>query len=225
MSNSKQPDQRDQDLQQLMAPLYREEAEPTDGFEPVPTWALVLFGLLLFWGGWYVATNSGSYRGDILDRGDRQIATEHYPRNQAELAQLGGKLYRTHCQVCHKDNGLGLTGFHPPLDQSEWVVGENGTDARLIRILLHGAHQEMKVKDVAYKGVMPAYGATLKDDEIAAILTYIRTTWGNRGNPIWPADVLATRRAQIGRAYDGTSPYTAAELMTIAQPSDRSSSK
>src|SRR5580698_9728777 len=53
--------------------LWREHAEPHDGFEPVPFWVSLVFGSLLAWGGYYIGTNSADFRRDVYDRSDLKI--------------------------------------------------------------------------------------------------------------------------------------------------------
>jgi mono/diheme cytochrome c family protein len=87
----------------------------------------------------------------------------------------------------------------PPLAGSEWVVGD---EKILTHILLHGVNGEMQVKGVTYKGAMPAWNA-LSDDELAAVMSYIRTEWGNQAAEIKPETVKAEREATQSR----TEPY------------------
>src|SRR4029079_17695513 len=64
------PDEERDSVQGMLDVLYREHAEPRDGFEPVPFWVAVIFGGLLAWGGVYFGTNSGDLRRDVFDRSD-----------------------------------------------------------------------------------------------------------------------------------------------------------
>lgn len=77
-----------------------------------------------------------------------------------------------------------------------------------IRILLHGLQGSIEVQDRTYDGVMPAFGNRLRDEEIAAILTYMRSSWGNEAVPIEPKEIRALR----DRSEDRTQPWTPAEL-------------
>ena len=84
------------------------------------------------------------------------------------------------CAACHQDQGQGMKGLAPALAGSSWV---NGSPQALVRIVLNG-----KVDQLA----MPALG-TLDDETIAAILTYIRKSWGNDAAPITPQTVQSIR--------------------------------
>lgn len=84
------------------------------------------------------------------------------------------------CAACHQDEGQGMKGLAPALAGSTWV---NGSSEAVVRIVLNG-----KVDQLA----MPALGA-LDDETIAAILTYVRKSWGNDASPISPDTVQSIR--------------------------------
>ena len=120
----------------------------------------------------------------------------------------GKVVYSTTCAACHQATGEGVEGTYPPLAGSEIV---NGDEAKVVRIVLHGLTGPVEVAGETYSGMMPPWGGVLKDPELAAVLTYVRSTWGNKGAPITPATVAAIRAATASR----TTPWTAAELATI----------
>ncbi|BCX46661.1 hypothetical protein HAHE_05690 [Haloferula helveola] len=125
----------------------------------------------------------------------------------ATTAQDGGQLYTTYCSACHAPNGEGATGGQfPPLAGSEWVEGDPG---RSISIVLHGLEGEVEVDDKTYNLLMPPQGAVLPDDQIAAILTYVRSSWGNKGGKVDAAMVKKIRAATEKR----NKPWTAKELL------------
>jgi mono/diheme cytochrome c family protein len=72
----------------------------------------------------------------------------------------------------------------------------------VIRIVLHGKEGEM---------LMPPVGGSMTDDQIAAVLTYVRRSWGNTALPVTPDDVREIRGATAGRK----KAWTVAELMGI----------
>ena len=120
------------------------------------------------------------------------------PLNAEEQARYaaGQQQYIASCAACHQPNGEGMTGLSKPLVGSRWVQGNTTS---VIRIVLHGKEGEM---------LMPPIGATLSDDQVAAVLTYIRRSWGNTATPIAPAEVREVRGASLGR----TRPWTEDEL-------------
>ena len=120
----------------------------------------------------------------------------------------GKVVYSTTCAACHQATGEGVEGTYPPLAGSEIV---NGDEAKVVRIVLHGLTGPVEVAGETYSGMMPPWGGVLKDPELAAVLTYARSAWGNKAAPITPATVAAIRAATASR----TTPWTVAELAQV----------
>ena len=192
------------DVTGMHAPIAREQNEPQDGYEPVPTVGILLALALAMWGGYYLGNFSGNFSAASFDGDLPQLAASApaAPKPVDPLA-LGRRVY-TNCMACHQQDGNGLAGQFPPLVGSEWVLGD--TDV-LIRILLQGLQGELVVAGKPYNGVMPAW-ARLEDAQIAGVLSYIRSAWGNAAAPIDAAAVAAVRQATAGRA----AAWQAAEL-------------
>lgn len=108
------------------------------------------------------------------------------------------------CSTCHQPTGLGLPPAFPPLAGSEVV---NGAAEIPIAIVLHGLQGPLKVKGVDFNGAMAAWG-TFSDEDIAATLTYERSSWGNSASAVTAAQVAAVRKATASR----TTPWTWEEL-------------
>ena len=123
----------------------------------------------------------------------------------------GAKVFATTCVVCHQIDGAGKEGLYPPLAGSEWV---NGDEAKMLRIILHGLSGPVEVAGETFSGAMPGWGPVLKDAEIAAVATYIRSSWGNKATAITAAKVTAVRAATKSK----TTPFTAAELARVITP-------
>lgn len=220
-------------VQRMHDTVMREHAEPRDGFEPVPMWVSLIFGGLLFWGGMYIGANSADFRRDVFDRTDLRVertargpdAPDPDPQTVQELMKIGEAKYRNICQSCHQEHGNGDPSQGvPPLAGSEWVIGNEATPARLSRILLYGLHQPITVKGRAYNGVMPSQGGSMKNYEIAAVITFIRNNpaWKHAADhaaPAVTAAVVAAARAKEGtRKTNGTQSVTADELKTKFPP-------
>ncbi len=226
------PDDEARDsVQSQLDMLAREQAEPRDGFEPVPFWVACVFGALLAWGGFYIGTNSADFRRDVFDRSDLAMATNTVtgpaapdpdPQTVEELMKIGAQKFQAVCASCHQPSGQGNPAQNiPPLDGSEWVVGEHASPARLSRIVLYGLSGPIAVKGRTYNAVMPNQGNVMKDYEIASVLTYIRNSWSNaadKGKPpsITAATVRAARAAEGTRKANGTQPMKAEELLKLA---------
>ena len=114
------------------------------------------------------------------------------------------------CAGCHGNQGQGMEHMAPPLNQSEWVTGDKEV---LIKVLLHGLTGPIKVAGKRYKFplVMPGIGqrSDLKDEDLAALLTYIRNFETNDATPVSAKEVAKVRAATKAR---NQSPYSAGEL-------------
>jgi glucose/arabinose dehydrogenase/mono/diheme cytochrome c family protein len=119
----------------------------------------------------------------------------------------GKVMYEATCGACHQPHGLGQEGLAPPLAGSEWVAG---SEARLIRIVLHGVRGPMKVKAQKYELDMPALGV-LEDQQVADVLTYVRKEWGHTFAPV-KADSVKNVRAQLKNREDA---WTQDELLKL----------
>jgi cytochrome c oxidase cbb3-type subunit 2 len=105
----------------------------------------------------------------------------------------GAALFTANCAACHQASGEGLPGAFPPLKGNDVV---NDDDATMhVKVVLSGLH-DSKVGGVAYASAMPPFAATLSDAEIADIVDYERSSWGNHGKPVTAAQVV-TERAKI----------------------------
>jgi mono/diheme cytochrome c family protein len=116
----------------------------------------------------------------------------------AALMERGKQIYTTTCQACHQATGQGLPGTFPPLEGSEWVMGP---PRRLAAIVLHGITGEITVKGEKFHGAMPTFKDQFKSEEIAAVATYVRRTFGKKDDTIDPAlveQVKEETKAQAG---------------------------
>jgi mono/diheme cytochrome c family protein len=103
--------------------------------------------------------------------------------------ERGQRIYRAYCVSCHLADGSGIPGMYPPLQQTDWVEGDAG---RVIRLLLNGMAGPYEVKGNQYNNIMPAHG-TLSDNQIADVLTFVRSNFGNDASAITPDEVHAVR--------------------------------
>ena len=110
---------------------------------------------------------------------------------KSDHQDLGAQLYNARCASCHQGSGQGVSGVFPPLAATSWVTGDK---ARLIGVILNGLNGDIEVSGVAYDGAMPAWANSLEDSEIAALLTHVRTNFGNSASAVSAAEVSAERR-------------------------------
>lgn len=124
-------------------------------------------------------------------------------------AESGEQLYQR-CATCHQANGQGVPGSFPPLAGSEFANAANV--AIPINVVTRGIQGPLTVKGTEYNGVMPAYGTGIEmsDEEVAAVLTYVRQSWGNTASAVTPEDVAKARAAQTSKA-----PVTEEELKAL----------
>lgn len=202
-SDRARPEPEDHGVSRLHEPIARELEEPRDGFEPTPMWWVFGVMALLGWGGWYLGSYSGGWRADVYDERPGAAMASLAPAPPVDPMVLGRRLY-ANCQACHQADGQGVTGNYPPLAGSEWVTGDPDT---VVRILLHGAQGGLEVRGRSFNQVMPAW-KHLKDEQIAALATFVRSSWGNAATAISPETVATVRAATSGR----TQPWTMAEL-------------
>ncbi len=116
--------------------------------------------------------------------------------------------YEQVCAACHQATGVGVEGAFPPLAGSSWVTGRAAVP---IAIVLHGLQGPIDVSGKTYNSAMTPWATVMTDAEIAATLTYARSSWGNRASAVTTAQVRAVR----ARFATRTTPWTAAELRAI----------
>ncbi len=100
-------------------------------------------------------------------------------------AHNGAQVYSTNCSSCHQATGQGLAGAFPPLAGNPYVTGP---PTPVIHTLLYGL-AGAKVEGKSYGAQMPAWKGQLSNGDIAAVITYIRSSWGNKASAVTEADV------------------------------------
>jgi nitrite reductase (NO-forming) len=103
----------------------------------------------------------------------------------------GEEIYINYCLSCHMDKGQGIESVYPPLAKSDYLMADK---KRAIRQVLYGANGEMVVNGKTYNLEMT--GFDLNDQEVSDVLNYIRNSWGNKGEPVKPVEVKATRETK-----------------------------
>jgi mono/diheme cytochrome c family protein len=142
----------------------------------------------------------------VLERvgwpGKAGMAAAAAPLTPAEQQRFaaGQEIYNTVCAACHQPDGRGREKLAPGLVGSELALAAPGVPAR---ILINGKEGPV--------GLMPPLGAGMADEQVAAVLTYIRRAWDQTGSAVAPADVATVRAAVAGR----TRPWTNEELQQI----------
>ena len=119
----------------------------------------------------------------------------------ADQAGDGEQVYGTVCITCHQADGNGLQGAFPPLAGSAVATGDAEVS---IKIVLSGLTGEMTRGGATYNGMMTPWGGTMSDADIAAVLTYVRSSFGNSADAVTEAQVAEVRAATSSQ----TTPYS-----------------
>ncbi len=193
--------------------IFPNDLEPTVGSGAIflPMWIVGLLGFLLYWGCNYVDDHGGRYSGLVYEPylSTNQLASLKPGGGDVEM-DLGRVHYKTLCAPCHQESGLGAAALAPPLVGSEWVTGPVG---RVIRIPQTGLTGPIQVNGKEWNQIMFAAGAGLEDKQLAAVLSYIRNSWGNSAPKVTADQVKKVRAELQGR----TDPHTAEELLKITE--------
>ncbi|AFI83323.2 c-type cytochrome [Methylophaga nitratireducenticrescens] len=117
------------------------------------------------------------------------ISSQSFAIENSESFIEGKKLYESNCLACHQANGQGMKGVFPPLAGSDYLMADK---QRAIGVILNGLQGEIIVNGEKYNSVMPAF-TSLKDNEIAHIMTYVMNAWGNQGELVTVDEVTQLR--------------------------------
>lgn len=180
---------------EILPQQERENPEPHERSNPMPWPMGLLVAAMLAFGIVYIAyseVDTPSSWGD--GRTQAELAGE--PRASSAKVD-GGAIYASLCVACHQATGQGLPGVFPPLAGSEWV---NGSETTLAAIVLHGVNGPMTVKGSNYAGAMPAFKEQLDDAQLAALLSHLRSQWGNGSAAVEASTVTKVRDATKQRA-------------------------
>ena len=139
--------------------------------------------------------------------GAEELKVRELTAEEGERFEKGRGLYEATCVQCHLGSGMGQTGQAPPLRGSKWVLGN---EARTARIVLGGLRGEVEIDGERWDGEMPAVG--YGDDELAAVLTYVRREWGNGAEPVTTATIAKVREETKGRREAWTLKELEAEV-------------
>jgi len=178
------------------------EPRMTDGV--VPVWLFIVLFVLLYIGMYYFDHQGGWFNPQVYApyKSFAELQNFQPPTGGVNL-ERGKTVYENVCALCHNTDGSGKPGQAPPFVGSEWVLG---SPARVVRIPLVGLTGPVKVKDQEWNLSMPAMGAALSDEDLAAVLSYMRQSWGNKAAAIMPEQVKAIRTEVGGRSQLWTVP-------------------
>jgi mono/diheme cytochrome c family protein len=186
--------------------------EPVATRSTAPMWIIVVTLLLIFVGGYYFDQHSGWFNAKVYSPYTSTEQLETYQPKSGEAAALarGKAVYESVCGICHGVDGLGKPGQAPPLAGSEWVITKGFN--RLAHIPLAGLTGPIQVSGKDWSLSMAAMGAALPDDDLAAVMTYIRTAWGNKASAVTGDDIK-----KIRAGVKSSQPLTHDQIMQIPE--------
>lgn len=208
----------------------REAPEPEEGTRGIPKVVFAWIVILLIWGvGYYTwqigkpmqggdsrtADATASQQSDVstglsatpasADSSGSKVAGS--ASSTAGTKPNGAAIYNAHCSACHQPTGQGIPGAFPPLAGSQWLQGEPHISVAIVHDGLQGP---IEVAGNTFQGVMPKFGATLSDAELAAVLSFSRGQWGNTAGEVSP-DIVAEHKERFGDRKE----WTADELTEV----------
>ena len=125
-----------------------------------------------------------------------RAASAPAPPDQAAM-KVGAQIYADECSGCHTRNGKGAAGLFPSLNGSPVVQQTDPTS--LLHVVLRGA-MSVGTDKAPTAPAMPAFGWVLNDDQVAAVVTYIRNAWGNAAPAVSASQVGKARKSFAERS-------------------------
>ncbi len=156
-------------------------------------------------------TAEAHLKGELVRKKKEKVVATGLKGEELALFTKGKEIYSRdgYCATCHQPDGKGLSASQfPPLAGTSWVTG---SEDRLIKVVLKGMMGPMTIQDKTYSGQAPMtpFGGLLNDDEVAAVLTYVRKSFGNEAPAVLPAKVKQVRAATVKQ----TGFYTPEQLI------------
>jgi mono/diheme cytochrome c family protein/glucose/arabinose dehydrogenase len=154
----------------------------------------------------WVAGKLDLMKGMKSEEDNRYGPTTKLSTAQLKEYELGFEVFRrdAHCSTCHATNGKGVPAIYPPLEMKDnpWLTDN---DERLVKVVLKGLWGPMELKGQTFdpsKGVppMPGFAPLLTDEEIAAVINYVRNSFGNKASFIKSSDVAKVRKSVAARS-------------------------
>ena len=154
-----------------------EHNEPQSGASQMPVGIMILLILAGYFGCYEVDKNNANFSAMVHAPFTEPDEVASLAPSEMELMRSQGRTLYANCQGCHQANGMGTPGKIPPLAGSEWVRGNPETIAAIV---LNGLSGPLKVAGKSFGAeAMTPFGPALKDEEIAAVITFVRNEWGN----------------------------------------------
>jgi mono/diheme cytochrome c family protein len=127
----------------------------------------------------------------VLSAAGLNAQVKHHHSSLTASVVRGQQVYIQNCLTCHQANGTGVPTMNPPLIQTTYVLGDK---AKLITIVLNGFNEDVQINGQTYSNNMTPH-ATLTDQQIADVLTYVRNSFTNKASAVTIAQVKMVRAA------------------------------
>ncbi|MGV8092619.1 MAG: c-type cytochrome [Mangrovibacterium sp.] len=111
------------------------------------------------------------------------------PAKPAVSRHPGENVYKTYCATCHQSNGTGVPGMYPPLTPNIYIENKDS----IIHVLLNGMQGKIEIDGEIYNNFMAPH-SHLSDQELAAVISYVRSSFGNNFDPVTPEEVASARK-------------------------------
>lgn len=179
---------------QTKNPPNRETDEPSVGNAAVPIWLVLVFGALFYSCQLYLSEHAGGFDKEVYAPfGSTAEVADANPKSETDKVRIMGEdVFNKTCVACHQPGGTGKDGLAPPLVGSEWVLAPGPN--RIARVVLNGFTGPVTVKGKEWNLTMVPWKDTFDDEHIAAVLTYVRSAWGNNASPVTPQQIAAARK-------------------------------
>ena len=205
-----------QALQDETPAVGREKRLLENGMEPVSLWLILISAVVVLVGGAVMGQGGAFFAYQELTK-DGYMRAPSYVKEEVALLpgpaldlyrKEGAKIY-SKCSSCHQPTGAGQ-GDYPPLAGSSWVTGNTEL---LSQIVLHGLTGPVEVSGKTYNpsGGMPSMAAGLGKKELATLLTFIRSEWGNDSSLVTME--MAENALNIAKARSASGQTTIEELL------------
>jgi mono/diheme cytochrome c family protein len=119
-------------------------------------------------------------------------AAEHLALKNGDASKPGARIYLDNCAACHRPDGVGYDLVFPRLAGNPVV--QTGNPRSLVSIVLDGSQTPRTARTPA-QFTMPRFAWRLSDRDVAGVVNFVRTSWGNSASPVSPADVAKIRES------------------------------
>ena len=119
-------------------------------------------------------------------------ATEHLALKNGDAGKPGARIYLDNCAACHRPDGVGYEQVFPRLAGNPVV--QAGNPQSLVSIVLDGSQTPRTARTPA-QFTMPGFAWRLSDKDVADVVSFIRTSWGNTASPVASSEVAKSRKS------------------------------